>query len=342
MSTLFNKPPAVMVDLMKKAGSNDPDVARPAQRLFAKAIELPLNEALLAGDILGGLFQTVDLTNGESLEYPVDILNPGDEEDFIAWVCPDQGRIPERQVSSDYVALKTFKIANSIDMNLRVIRDANWDVLSRALEVMRAGFVMKMNVDGWRTLITSAQSRGLQVFDDAATATQGYMTRRVMSLMNIEMRRNGGRFTHLNRRRMTHLFVSPEVMEDIRLWDLSEVDEITRRELFLTDNDSIPRLAGVTMVDLDEFGVNQVHNDYYLQLTGTAAATPTMGTVANPKEEMIIGADLRNPPFVMPVRESLMITNDDILHRKQKAGFYGWFESGYAALDNRYLLVGAV
>lgn len=331
MNSLFNKPPAHLVDLMKKAGDSDPYVAWPNQRLFAKAISLPLEEALLAGDILGGLFQSVNLTNGESLDYPMDILNPGDEEDFIAYVCPDQGRIPEKQVSADYMHLRTYRIANSIDMILRIIREANWDVLGRALQVMQAGFVQKMNIDGWRTLISSAESRGLEIYDSAATA--GVFSRRLLSLMKIEFRRNGGSFTHVNRRKMTHLYMSPEGIEDIRLWGTGEVDDLTRRDLFLMADGTMPSIAGVRLVDLDEFGAGQSLNDYYVEVKGSA--------ISNSKLEMVVGADLTNPSFVMPIRESLMITNDPMLHRSQKAGFYGWFEGGFAALDNRDLLIGA-
>jgi hypothetical protein len=331
MNSLFNKPPAHLVDLMKKAGDSDPYVAWPNQRLLAKAISLPLEEALLAGDILGGLFQSVNLTNGESLDYPMDILNPGDEEDFIAYVCPDQGRIPERQVSADYMHLRTYRIANSIDMILRIIREANWDVLGRALQVMQAGFVQKMNIDGWRTLISSAESRGLEIYDSAASA--GVFSRRLLSLMKIEFRRNGGSFTHVNRRKMTHLYLSPEGIEDIRLWGTSEIDDLTRRDLFLMSDGVMPSINGVRLLDLDEFGVGQSMNDYYVQVKGTA--------IGNSKVEIAVGADLTNPSFVMPIRESLMITNDPMLHRSQKAGFYGWFEGGFAALDNRDLLIGA-
>lgn len=331
MTTLFKKPPAELVALMKRAGDSDPEIANPAQRLFAKAINLPLEEALLADDIVNGLFQAVDLTNGESLDYPLDILNPGDEKDFIAYVCPDVGRIPERQVSGDYVHLRTYRIANSIDMLLRIIRDANWDVLGRALQVMQAGFTMKMNVDGWRTLIGAGQGRGLEIYDSAAT--NGFMSRRLLSLMKIEFRRNGGSFTHLNRRKMTHLYLSPEGVEDIRLWGVSEVDDLTRRDLFLMSDGTMPSIAGVRLVDLDEFGVNQTHNDYYEEIKGAV--------IGNSKTEICVGVDLTNPSFVMPVRESLMVTNDPMLHRKQKAGFYGWFEGGFAALDNRDILIGA-
>jgi len=331
MSTLFNKAPAELVALTKRAGDSDPYVSEPAQRLFAKAISLPLEEALLAGDIINGLFQVVNLTNGEGLDYPLDILNPGDEADFMAYVCPDQGRIPEKQVSADYVHLRTFRIANSIDMNLRVLRDSSWDVLGRALQVMQAGFVMKMNVDGWRTLITAAEGRGLEIYDSAGTA--GVLSRRLFSLLSVEMKRNGGKFTHINKRKMTHLFMSYEGIEDIRNWGTAEIDDFTRRDLFLSGDGKIPQIAGVQLIDLDEFGVGQAHNNFYIATKGSA--------IGNSKVEICIGADLTNPSFVMPVRESLMITNDTNMHRFQKAGFYGWFEGGYAALDNRDLIVGA-
>lgn len=332
MSTsLFNKPPAELVELTKRAGHSDPYISEPAQRLFAKAISLPLEEALLAGDVINGLYQIVNLTNGESLDYPLDILNPGDEKDFMAYVCPDQGRIPERQVSSDYVHLRTFRIANSIDMILRVLRDSSWDVLGRALDVMKAGFVMRMNQDGWQTLIAAAEGRGLEIYDSAATA--GFLSRRLFSLLNIQMKRNGGTFTHLNGRKLTHLFLSIEGIEDIRNWGTTDVDDYTRRELFLSGDGNIPAVAGVKLVDLHQFGTGQSYNDYYITVKGSA--------IGNSKVEICVGADLTNPSFVMPVRESLMITNDTNMHRKQKAGFYGWFEGGYAALDNRDLIIGA-
>lgn len=331
MNSLFKKPPAHLVDIMKKAGDSDPYIAWPNQRLFAKAVSLPLEEALLDGDILGGLFQTVNLTNGESLDYPLDILNPGQQEDFIAYVCPDQGRIPERQISNTDLHLRTYRIANSIDMLLRVIRDANWDILGRALKVMENGFVQKMNVDGWRTLISAAESRNIEVYDSLNTT--GFFSRRLLSLMKIEFRRSGGNSTTPNRRKMTHLYISPEGIEDIRLWPTTEVDDLTRRDLFMMADGTIPSIGGVKLVDLDELGVNQSFNDYYVQVKGTG--------IANSKTEICIGADLSNPSFVMPVRENLMITNDPMLHRSQKAGFYGWFEAGYAALDNRDLIIGA-
>jgi hypothetical protein len=44
----------------------------------------------------------------------------------------------------------------------------------------------------------------------------------------------------------------------------------------------------------------------------------------------------------MPVREQVQIFEDDTLHRQKRAGFYGWAEQGFAVLDNRRVLLGAL
>ena len=331
--SMFNKLPVGVKDLLKRAGSPDQSIALAAQYDFAKAIELPISEALLAQDIVNGIYQTVNLTNGESLEYPMDILNPGDEDDFMAYVNPGHGRIPERQVEADYVILRTYMLANSIDTTLRVVRDSNWDILGRMIEIMKAGFVRKMNIDGWHTILASGASRNTIIYDSAATA--GVMSRRLISLLEIEMRRQGGKFTTLKNRKVTHLYLSPEAKHDIYNWTITEIDDVTRRDLYmLQSSGGVSKLLNLFLVDLNEFGVGEEHNDYFTVSLGQA--------LPGSKVEIVVGLDLSNPSFIMPVRENLVINNDQFLHRNQKVGFYGWLEGGFAALDNRDVLVGAL
>ena len=59
-------------------------------------------------------------------------------------------------------------------------------------------------------------------------------------------------------------------------------------------------------------------------------------------EEIVVGLDLsQGDSFVMPVKRELSIFEDDMLHRRQKAGFYGWQEHGFASLDGRRVLLGS-
>jgi hypothetical protein len=44
----------------------------------------------------------------------------------------------------------------------------------------------------------------------------------------------------------------------------------------------------------------------------------------------------------MPIRQEVQIFEDETLHRQKRAGFYGWAELGFAVLDNRRVLVGAL
>ena len=124
-------------------------------------------------------------------------------------------------------------------------------------------------------------------------------------------------------------------MEDLRNWNVDQVDEVTRREIYTAEDGTINRVFGVNLHDLDELGVSQEYNTFYdVTMTGSF---PTDDT------EVVVGLDLRRrDSFVMPVREAVQVYEDDTLHRQKRAGFYGWAEQGFAVLDNRRVLLGSL
>jgi hypothetical protein len=159
----------------------------------------------------------------------------------------------------------------------------------------------------------------------------------LVSLMKTVMRRNGGGNTaSLRRGKLTDLFVSPEALEDVRNWGLDQVDEITRREIFLAgdDDERLTRIFGVNLHDLDELGESQEYQLFFLnQLTGVLQAADT---------ELVVGLDMgSNDSFLMPIRQEIEMFEDAGLHRQQRGGFYGWGEFGFAVLDNRRVLLGS-
>jgi hypothetical protein len=84
----------------------------------------------------------------------------------------------------------TYDVGASIDWALKYSRDARWDVVGRAMQVLEAMFVRKANDDGWHTILAAGVGRNLVVYDDAATA--GLFTKRLVALMKTVMRRNAG------------------------------------------------------------------------------------------------------------------------------------------------------
>jgi hypothetical protein len=328
------EPTPELTDLLIRSGSLNKEEALAANAEFAKALELPLRQGILNGDILSGIFEPIQLNQGATPEFPLDFLAPGTEKDFVAYTIPNHGYIPERHVEGDYVMVPTYDVGASIDYLLKYARDARWDVVGRAMEVMEAQFVKKMNDDGWHTLLAAGVDRNIVVFDSDASA--GQFTKRLVSLMKTVMRRNGGgNSTSANRGKLTDLYVSPEAMEDIRNWGVDQVDEVTRREIYVAADGTLNRVFGINLHDLDELGEGQEYQLFYSNVLS--------GTLPVNDVELVVGLDMtKRDSFIMPVREAVQVFEDDTLHRQKRAGFYGWAEQGFAVLDNRRVLLGAL
>ena len=332
MGTHMKRPDEKFIELLKLSGSSEKGVALDAQREIAKALELPLRKGVLLGDVVTSIFETIAMEPGTSTEFPLDLLAPGEEDQYVAYTNPGHGRIPERHVEGDYVMVPTYGISSSIDFLLRYAREARWDVIGRALQVLEASFVKKINDDGWHTLLAAAVDRNILVYDSDAAA--GQFTKRLVSLMKTVMRRNGGgNTTSVNRGRLTDMFLSPEGLEDIRNWGIDQVDEVTRREIYVSADDGAPlvRIFGVNLHDLDEFGEGQEYQLFF--------DVDLAGGLQSADKELVIGLDLgANDSFIMPMKQEIQIFEDDTLHRQQRQGYYGWAELGFAVLDNRRVI----
>lgn len=335
MATTKFVPGAKENEILVASGSYNKETSMANVRELAKALELPLRQGVLNGDILGNIFEPIRLASNATSEFPLDFLAPGTEKEFVAYTIPNHGYIPQRHVEGDYVQVPVYDIGAAIDWNLKYARDARWDIVGRAMEVMQAQFTKKMNDDGWHTLITAGFDRNIVVLDSDAAA--GQFTKRLVSLMKVVMRRNGGgNSTSTNRGKLTDLFVSPEAMEDIRNWNVDQVDEVTRRQIMLAEGDNaLSRIFGVNLHDLDELGESQEYQLFY--------NNELSGTLPGSDVELVVGLDLsgRNS-FVMPIREEPQVFEDDTLHRERRAGVYGWAELGFAVLDNRRVLLGSL
>lgn len=332
--SIKQRPSEEFISLLKRSGSSDKSIAIEAQREIAKALETPLREGVLFGDVVTNIYESMPLEPGASPEFPLDLLAPGTEGEHIAYTNPGNGRIPERHVEGDYVMINTYGISSSIDFLLKYAREANWNVVGRAMQVLEASFVKKINDDGWHTLLAAAVDRNILVFD--ADAAAGQFTKRLVSLMKTVMRRNGGGNSVTAPGRLSDLYLSPEAIEDIRNWGVDQLDEVSRREIYVANDDgpALTRVFGVNLHDVFEFGDGQEYQKYFTSDLG--------GSLASSDVELVIGLDQgANDSFVMPVKKEVEIYEDEGLHRHQRQGYYGWAEIGFGVLDNRRVLAGS-
>jgi hypothetical protein len=330
----IQRPNDEFIALLKQSGDADRAVALEAQRNIAKALETPLRKGVLFGDVVRGIYEAMPLEPGASPEFPLDLLAPGTEVDHIAFTNPGNGRIPERHVEGDYVMINTYGITSSIDFLLKFAREANWGVVSRAMQVLESSFVKKINDDGWHTLLAAAVDRNILVYDGDAGA--GQFTKRLVSLMKTVMRRNGGGNSVTAPGRLTDMYMSPEAIEDIRNWGVDQLDDVSRREIYVASDDGpqLTRVFGVNLHDLFEFGSGQEYQEYFIN--------DLSGSIQSADVELVIGIDQSaNDSFVMPVKKTVEIFEDPALHRMQRQGYYGWAEIGFGVLDNRRIVAGS-
>jgi len=330
-----------MKQLLREAGSTDPNVAIAKQMALAAQLTVPVRSGVLSGTTIDGIFTREVFDPNARIEYPIDFYRPDNAGEFVAYVVPNQGRIPQRQVEGDYTSVPTYDIASSIDFLIRYAREARWDILSRALEVLEAGMVMKINDDAWHTIQMAGYDRNIIVSD--ANASAGQFTKKLISLMKLVMRRNGGGNSgSMSRTKLTNLFVSPEAMEDMRDWGVDQLDDVTRREIFVAEDGSYNNIYSVKITDLDELGENQAYQDFYTNVVVPAGGGSGTGLTSG-DVELVIGLDTsKQDSFVMPIRDEIETFADPALHRENRMGFYSRGSFGVGVLDNTRVLLGSL
>lgn len=305
------------------------------QEMLTKAIELPLRQGIMPGDNIKtfGIFETMDFTGGENIEFPLHWLTPGRERDFYAYNIPSHGKIARRNFEGDYVKVTTYDVGSSIDVNLRYLRDARWDVWSDAVQTYEDGFVAKINMDLWHCVLLAGTDRNILVYD--SDAPNGQLTKRFFSLSKSVMARNGGgNTTSRDKFVLTDAYMSTEAFEDIRGWNIDQIDEVTRKEIFDSPDGLLTRIFSINLHELRELGVGQEYQQYF--------ASDLAGTMASGDEEIVVLLDnSKRRSFVMPIKEELTTETDPTLRRENKMGIYGRMEYGCAALDNRCILIGS-
>ena len=318
-----------LTKLLQRCASDDRNDAMQAQAEFAQAVEAAYRGAVLVGDIATYLFTQYKLNPGQDfLEFPLDILAPGEEDEYNAYVQPGTGTIPQRHIEGDYVRFPTYRLASSIDWDIKFSENANYPVMERIMEIFHAGFIKKINDDLFSVLISAAADRNILIYD--ADANAGQFTKRAVSLAQVAMRRNGGGNSASQKRsRLTDIMGSPELLEDIRNWGIDQLDEISRREVYIADDgaDVLTRVFGVNIHDLDEFGEDQVYQTFYTDVLGAS--------LIGSDTEFALGLDLGNKrDFVMPIKQEMRVYNEDYF-RQQRQGVFGTYALGAGTTDSR-------
>lgn len=317
--------------LQATAGAPDDPVVAKHRKALAQVLNGAWRSGVLEPDQLDFIFDRIPLPAGTDAKFALDFYRPadgwGESETHKAFFIPKEGMIPQVAIEGEELYIPTFRVGNAIDWPLVYARDARWDVIAKAIEVFTNGFVQRLNDQGWRVILQCAAQNA--VITDAAAAA-GAFTKRLLTNMQTGIRRLvGGRGS-----RLTDLYLSPESLADIRNFDNTALDDVTLRNILTTGEDGVPMMYGVRLHDTLDLGANQDYQDILVN---------DLGLVLGADLEYVVGLDLSNrDSFVMPVREDMQMFDDPALHRKQRAGVYGWLEVGFGCLDSRRAQLGSL
>ena len=350
----FNLPREELVKLLKdSAGQN---LSPEEKKEIAAAITVPILQLVRDQSLARQLFAVEPLGPGAQAAYPV-----ADDFEAPIFVLPSLGYIPQNYIEAvgEEVYVPIFKIGTSFDWSLDYARDGRIDIAERAMRNAARAVVDYEEESAWRVLVPAATTafagkgllgpRPAPVVEITTGPASGFLSKELVNQMMVRMKRT--------KRTLTDLYVSPEDMADIREWSESEVDPVTRREIFQAAGRS--EIFGVVLHEVHQLGLTGKYNinsdtsDFGIFRTSGGSFndyTPTNanevdanGAVTAAGETQIFGFDLTsNDSLVMPVKQELKFWDDPVLHRDQKQGFYGWEQIGLAVLDSRMLSMGVI
>ncbi len=347
-----------LAELFKATAALDTPEGVEAYKAFAQALTVPILQEIKDASIMRQLFAVERLAPGAQAVYPV-----ADDFEIPVFVLPGLGYIAQNFIEGvgEEVFVPTFSISVSADWKVTYARDSRIDIPERAARNAARAIADYEEESGWRVITPGATTafagqgllgaRGAPIYEVPAGSTgEKFLSKELLNLMLVGFKRT--------RRSLTDLYISPEDAADIREWTDTQIDPVTRREIFTAAG--LGRIWNINLHEVfqlgatgrfninqngAEFGIFQVDtggdfNDYTPTTVNTVDAT---GTVTSAGDTQVYGFDLSvNDSLVMPVRKEFEAHDDPTLLRQQKQGFFGWEEIGFALLDSRMTAIGVI
>ena len=229
---------------------------------------------------------------------------------------------------------------------------------------------MKQERNAWAVILKAlaeASTKGtshLQVARDVANHRfePGDLSALMTRIKRINAAWGSGTPADFDSKGLTDLFVSPEIMQEVRGFAYNPVNNLgskTNGPVALPNNvrediwnsGGMASLYGVVLHELLELGNEQKYNKLFASILSANSITDIPGggggtfdsnATSGHLDEIIVGVDLSREAFVRPLARNAeggstfnVLPDDQFLVRAEKQGFYGYLEEGRVCLDAR-------
>ena len=355
------------VELIKAMGSREPGVAREATEAFAAFIGPVVQKVLLQAGTAPLIYTDNEYDEDDSPSYPLDLYYNEGIDHINVWSQNVAGGLPTSHVEGlAEMKIATYRLDSAVSMLKRYPRRARLDVVSKAIERMAQEILVKQERNSWAVILKAlaeATTDGLKHV--VCSKTEGRFIPHDLSVLMTRIKRlnvsfAGGTPSNWDSRGLTDLFVSPEIMQDVRGFAYNPVNSVGSTQTTvvpsLPDNvreniwnaAGMSEIYGVVLHELIEFGVGKKYNSLFDHFAGTDiygggqcdATTPA--PFADADDELLIGLDLSKEAFIRPVArhaeggaQFVAVPDDQCVTRAERLGFYGSLEEGRICLDAR-------
>ena len=368
------------VELIRAMGSRDNASAAEASQAFAEFIGPVVQKVLLAAGTSGLLYSDLEYDEDDHPSIPLDLWYDQGTEYVQVWSQNIAGGLPTSEVTGmAEMKIATYRLDSAVSWLKRYARKARLDIVGKAIERMANEVLIKQERNAWAVVLKAlaeAETNGLKHVISSGVANDFIphdLNRLMTHIKRINTSYVGGTPEGLNAKGLTDLFLSPEMMQQVRGFAYHSVNAqdpsgfstsgpITLPENVRNDiwnSGGMSSMYGVVLHELLELGnstgnkynklfstlvSNGSHSDILGGGSGASQFDGSNATAAN-NDELLIGVDLSRESLVRPVAREhesggtfSVLPDDQFVARAEKMGFYGFLEEGRVCLDARALV----
>jgi hypothetical protein len=344
------------VELIKAMGSKNASTSREAQEAFAAFIGPVVQEVLLQAGTASSVYTDAPYDEDDSPSFPLDLYYDERNVDNHITVTSQSiaGGLPSSQVvGMQELKIATYSLDSAVSFLKKYARRGRLDIAAKAIERMAQEVLVKQERNAWavvlKALAEGTTGGNAHITDGGGVGTNtNFQLDHLNKLMTLMKRINesfaGGTPAAAYSNGITDLYLSPEVMEDIRAFAYNAVGGSTagagatdlpdgvREEIYRSAGTS--SIYGVTLNELIELGGGKKYNtlfDSFDSVSFNAA-----------DDEIIIGVDNSKGAFIRAIAQQSETggtfnaqADDQFAQRSEKVGFFGKVEEGRVCLDSR-------
>jgi hypothetical protein len=356
------KPSKEKIDLLKQAGSTNSEESLAAMEALAAAFGPVIEQVLPIYASSALIYQDWSFDPNGNPTIPLDMFEDDGINTVRVWSQQTRGGLATSEVKpkGDY-KFDTYRLDSAASIAKRVAREGNVSYVSKALERMAQELLRNQELNAWNVLLSAmASALGPDGNPQVMSATTAGVfqvddfNRLLTKIDRLHESWVGGTpATTFGSKSMTDLFLSPELMEQIRAWAYNPMntrgvpnsDESTavplpdavRTEIY--GKAGIASVFGVNLHKLNEFGVGQAYNtlfdNYY-------SGTPSFN---GSSQQIALALNLNSDAFIRPVATYhtdidvsstvQTLVDDQFKARDEKVGWYTKLEEGRLVLDKK-------